>query len=119
MDARTPHRRGPPCMCTIAKRAHAILDDEIAADALANIAAAIRAWSAHRCDLMLPEVTRRPSTTVGEPGSLCSVCSRRCHCRWPSRRCFLPSRRTVPVSTVIHYSAGRQNGGWKRLQSWT
>jgi hypothetical protein len=46
----------------IVQRMNDILRDEIQGGALANIAAATRAWSAHRRDLVLPEVTRRLAT---------------------------------------------------------
>lgn len=48
--------RGTP---TLAERATAILRDEIANGALANIAAASQVWSAHRRSLITPEMTRR------------------------------------------------------------
>jgi hypothetical protein len=48
--------RGTP---TLAERATAILRDEIANGALANIAAASHVWSAHRRGLLTPEMTRR------------------------------------------------------------
>lgn len=48
--------RGAP---TLAERATAILHDEIANGALANIAAASQVWSAHRRGLLTPEMTRR------------------------------------------------------------
>jgi hypothetical protein len=48
--------RGVP---TLAERAAAILHDEIANGALANISAASQVWSAHRHNLIAPEMTRR------------------------------------------------------------
>jgi hypothetical protein len=54
----TGTRDGP----VITQRMNDILRDEIQGGALANIAAATRAWSAHRRDLVLPEVTRRLAT---------------------------------------------------------
>ena len=51
----------------IAERAAAILRDEVANGALANIAAANRVWSAHRRDLLTPEAARR---LAGELGGL-------------------------------------------------
>jgi hypothetical protein len=48
--------RGTP---TLAERATAILRDEIANGALANVAAASQVWSAHRRGLITPEMTRR------------------------------------------------------------
>ena len=47
--------RGTP---TLAERATAILRDEIANGALANIAAASQGWTAHRRGLITPEMTR-------------------------------------------------------------
>jgi hypothetical protein len=49
----------------LAERAAAILRDEIASGALANIAAASRVWSMHRRDLIIAEATRRPAAEVG------------------------------------------------------
>jgi hypothetical protein len=46
-------------------RAAAILRDEIANGALANIAAANRVWSAHRRDLLTPEAARRLAAELG------------------------------------------------------
>lgn len=46
----------------IAQRMTDILRNEIRGGALANIASATRAWSAHRRDLVLPEATRRLAT---------------------------------------------------------
>ena len=54
----TEARDGP----VIAQRMNDILRAEIQGGALANIAAATRAWSAHTRDLALPEVTRRLAT---------------------------------------------------------
>jgi hypothetical protein len=48
--------RGTP---TLVERATAILRDEIANGALANIAVASQVWSAHRRGLITPELTRR------------------------------------------------------------
>jgi hypothetical protein len=56
----TGTRDGP----VIVQRMNDILRDEIQGGALANIASATRAWSAHRRDLVLPEVTRRLATEV-------------------------------------------------------
>ena len=50
---------------TLAERATAILHDEIANGALANIAAASQVWSAHRRDLIAPEATRRLAAELG------------------------------------------------------
>jgi len=49
----------------LAERAAAILRDEIASGALANIAAASRVWSMHRRDLIIAEATRRLAAEVG------------------------------------------------------
>jgi hypothetical protein len=65
MEVRSSHPTGDRGTSTIAERAQAILEDEIAGGALANIAAATRVWSAHRRDLVLPEVTRRLAAEVG------------------------------------------------------
>jgi hypothetical protein len=54
--------RGTP---TLAERAAAILGDEIANGALANVAAASRMWPAHRRDLITAEGTRRLAAEVG------------------------------------------------------
>jgi hypothetical protein len=50
---------------TLTERAAAILRDEIANGALANIAAASRVWPAHRLDLIAPEATRRMVAELG------------------------------------------------------
>lgn len=50
---------------TVAERANAILLEEIAGGALANVAAARRAWSAPRRDVLLPDLTRRFAADVG------------------------------------------------------
>jgi hypothetical protein len=49
----------------LAERAAAILRDEIANGALANIAAANRVWSTHRRDLITPEAARRLAAELG------------------------------------------------------
>jgi hypothetical protein len=49
----------------LAERATAILRDEIANGALANVAAANRVWSANRRDLFTPEATRRLAAELG------------------------------------------------------
>lgn len=49
----------------LAERATAILRDEIANGALANIAAARRVWPAPRLDLITPEATRRLLAELG------------------------------------------------------
>jgi hypothetical protein len=54
--------RDPP---TLAERATAILRDEIANGALANVAAASRVWPAPRLDLITPEATRRLLAELG------------------------------------------------------
>ena len=54
--------RGTP---TLAQRAAAILSDEIANGALANVAAASQSWSAHRRDLIGPEAARRLAAEFG------------------------------------------------------
>jgi len=54
--------RGMP---TLAERAAAILGDEIANGALANVAAASRMWPAHRRDLITAEATRQLAAEVG------------------------------------------------------
>jgi hypothetical protein len=54
--------RGTPALT---ERAAAILRDEIANGALANIAAANRVWSAHPRDLLGPEVARRLAAELG------------------------------------------------------
>jgi hypothetical protein len=58
---RMPKRDQP----ALAERAAAILRDEIANGALANIAATNQVWSAHRRDLIAPEVARRLAAEVG------------------------------------------------------
>lgn len=50
---------------TLVERATAILCDEIANGALGNIATASRVWSAHRRDLIAPEMTRRLAVELG------------------------------------------------------
>jgi hypothetical protein len=50
---------------TLVERATAILRDEIANGALGNIATASRVWSAHRRDLIAPEMTRRLAVELG------------------------------------------------------
>jgi hypothetical protein len=50
---------------TLAERAAAILRDEIANGALANIAAASQVWSTHHRDLLTPEATRRLAAEFG------------------------------------------------------
>ena len=65
MNAESPDMmldRGTP---TVAERATAVLRDEIANGALANIAATSQVWSAHRRDLFLQEVTRRLAAEFG------------------------------------------------------
>jgi hypothetical protein len=54
--------RDPP---TLAERATAILRDEMANGALANVAAASRVWPAPRLDLITPEATRRLLAELG------------------------------------------------------
>jgi hypothetical protein len=49
----------------LAERATAILRDEIANGALANVAAANRVWSAHRRDLLTPAAARRLTAELG------------------------------------------------------
>jgi len=49
----------------LAERASAILRDEIANGALANIAAASQVWSAHRRDLVTPETVRHLASELG------------------------------------------------------
>ena len=65
MDVRSPgptQHAEPP---SLADRAHAVLRDEIASGALANVTAASRVWSAHRRDVVVPEMTRRLAADVG------------------------------------------------------
>jgi hypothetical protein len=65
MDVRSPgltQHAQPP---SLADRAHAVLRDEIASGALANVTAASRVWSAHRRDVVVPETTRRLAAEVG------------------------------------------------------
>lgn len=65
MDVRSPgltQHAQPP---SLADRAHAVLRDEIASGALANVTAASRVWSAHRRDVVVPEMTRRLAAEVG------------------------------------------------------
>jgi hypothetical protein len=50
---------------TLAERATAILRDEIANGALANIAATSQVWPAHRRNLIAPEATRRLAAELG------------------------------------------------------
>jgi hypothetical protein len=57
MDARSPHPQGDRGASTTVKRAQRVLDDDMFGRALVNIAAT-QVWSAHRRDLVLPEVTR-------------------------------------------------------------
>src|ERR687889_728756 len=64
MDATYGSARGARSGPAIAQRMNDILRDEIQGGALANIATATRAWSAHRGDLVLPEATRRLATEV-------------------------------------------------------
>jgi hypothetical protein len=52
-------------MPTLAERATAILRNEIANGALANVAAASQAWPTHRRDLITPEATRRLAAELG------------------------------------------------------
>lgn len=54
--------RGTP---PLAERATAILRDEIASGALANVARASQVWSAHRRDVFAPEATRRLAAEFG------------------------------------------------------
>jgi hypothetical protein len=65
MDVRSPgltqHAQRP----SLADRAHAVLRDEMASGALANVTAASQVWSAHRRDVVVPEMTRRLAAEVG------------------------------------------------------
>jgi hypothetical protein len=65
MDVRSPLLTPRPDSPSLTERAEAVLRDEMAGGALANIAAASQVWSAHRRDLVLPEVTRRLAAEVG------------------------------------------------------
>jgi hypothetical protein len=65
MDVRSPSPTRHAGTPSLADRADAVLRDEIANGALANITAASRVWSAHRRDLVLPEVAHRLAAEVG------------------------------------------------------
>jgi hypothetical protein len=65
MDVRSPLPKRRLDTPSLVERAEAVLRDEIAGGALANIAAATQAWSAQRRDLVLPEVTRRLAAEFG------------------------------------------------------
>ncbi|MEX5720838.1 COG1470 family protein [Geodermatophilus maliterrae] len=65
MDVRSPHLLRDAGTPSLADRAQAVLRDEIAGGALANITAASQMWSAHRRDLVVPEMTRRLVAEVG------------------------------------------------------
>jgi hypothetical protein len=65
MKARPPMVTRDPGIPTLAERVSAILRDEIADGALANIAAASQVWSAHRRDLVMPEMTHRLAAELG------------------------------------------------------
>ncbi len=57
MDVRSPNPQGDRGTSTTAKRAQAVLNDEMFGGALVKIAAAAQAWSAHRRGLVLPKAT--------------------------------------------------------------
>ena len=65
MNVGSPVGMLDPGTPTLPERATAILRDEIANGALANIAAARQVWSAHRRDLITPEATRRLAAELG------------------------------------------------------
>ncbi|WP_448639307.1 hypothetical protein [Geodermatophilus sp. URMC 63] len=65
MDVRSPFPVQRADTSSLADRANAVLREEIASGALANIAAASRVWSASRRDLVAPEITRRLAAEVG------------------------------------------------------
>jgi hypothetical protein len=65
MNAESPVGMLDPGTPTLAERATAILRDEIANGALANIAVARPMWPAHRRDLITPEATRRLAAELG------------------------------------------------------
>jgi hypothetical protein len=65
MNAGSPVGMLDPGTPTLAERATAILRDEIANGALANIAAARQVWPAHRRDLITPEAARRLAAELG------------------------------------------------------
>ena len=65
MDVRSPSPTRHAGTPSLADRADAVLRDEIANGALANITAASRVWSAHRRDLVLPEVAHQLAAEVG------------------------------------------------------
>lgn len=65
MNAGSPVEMLDPGTPTLAERATAILRDEIANGALANIPAARQVWPAHLRDLITPEATRRLAAELG------------------------------------------------------
>ena len=113
--------RDPP---TIAERATAILRDEIANGALANVAAASRVWPAPRLDLITPEATRRLVAELGglldtvldllaPPGSSAAVSD---HAAGRGRQTIEPlpvlwARRSVPPGGAAEIHAGLRNDG--------
>ena len=109
---------------TLTERATAILRDEIANGALANIAAASRVWPAHRLDLIAPEATRRLMAELGglldtvldllaPPGSSAAVSD---HAAGRGRQTIEPlpvlwARRSVPPGGAAEIHAGLRNDG--------
>jgi hypothetical protein len=65
MEVRSPHSTRETDTSAIVQRVRAILDDEIACGALANIAASTRKQSDHPFGVHLPEVTRRLAAEFG------------------------------------------------------
>ena len=64
MNAGPPAARLDRSTPTLVERASAVLRDEIANGALANLAVASQAWSAPRRNFVVPEMTRRLETEV-------------------------------------------------------
>jgi hypothetical protein len=110
---------------TLTERATAILRDEIANGALANIAAASRVWPAHRLGLITPEATRRMVAELGglldtvldllapPPGSSAAVSD---HAAGRGRQTIEPlpvlwARRSVPPGGAAEIHAGLRNDG--------
>jgi hypothetical protein len=90
---------------TLAERAAAVLRDEIANGALANIARASRVWSAHPRDLLGPEVAHRLAAELG--GLLDTVLDLLAPPR-SSAASSLP-----PPAAVVHHAAER---GQQRIE---
>jgi len=100
--------RGTPALV---ERATAILSDEIANGALANIAAASQVWSAHRRDLITPEATRRLAAELG--GLLDTVLD---HLAPPPRSSVASS--LPPPAAVLDHAAerGQQARGQQTIE---